>query len=196
MERIGLSRSIETGPLAKLGYEHALQLELCDALEHIADGLPDCVDRRLAHSAATVLDNGLALYVRFEDEQLFPRLRSRGGHALDGALVQLEGEHVRDQALALEIAEQLDTLCAQGACRNPEMLGYMLRGFFDGRRRHIAWENTVVISIAPSLLRPIDMTELQAWMTAENWQAAFDKWSRTVSDWIAVGRREDTPDRK
>lgn len=157
-----------------------MQLELCRALEHIADGLPDSVDRRLAKSAATVLESGLSHYVRFEDEQLFPLVQSRSGASITDALRQLHDEHVCDQGLALEIAEELEELCEQAICRNPAMLGYMLRGFFEGRRRHIVWENAVVIPIARQVLQPSDLDELDAWMSAERWQEASEAWQRVL----------------
>lgn len=157
-----------------------MQLELCHALEHIADGLPDCVDRRLAKSATIMLECGLSHYVQFEDEKLFPLVRKRGGDTIADALRQLEHEHVRDEAFAMEIAEELDGLCASQICRNPEMLGYMLRGFFEGRRRHIVWENTVVIPVARKVLRPADMSELSEWMSSESWQHASNCWRHMV----------------
>lgn len=182
MERPDFLAGPDAGPFGKLKLEHTLQLRLCDSLEYIADGLPDSFDRRLAKSAATLLEQGLAHYVRFEDEQLFPLVRRRSEPYIAGALSQLETEHVRDQAFALEISEELERLCASAVCQNPEMLGYMLRGFFEGRRRHIAWENTVVIPVARQVLRPADLGELSAWMLAERWQDASERWQSALSN--------------
>lgn len=176
MEQSVFRAGQDPGPLGRLGLEHSLQLELCNCLEHIADLLPDSVDRRLAKSAATMLEGGLTHYVTFENEKLFPLVRRRGDGAIADALRQLEGEHLRDEAFALEIAEELEGLCKRAACRNPEMLGYMLRGFFEGRRRHIAWENTVVIPFARRVLQPDDLGELATWMQAEHWQRASERW--------------------
>ena len=50
---------------------------------------------------------------------------------------------------AIEIAEELAQFVEDGRPRNPEMLGYMLRGFFVSQRRHIAWENMPVATTAP-----------------------------------------------
>lgn len=176
MEREDTVSGNDVGPFGKLKLEHALQLELCDSLEFIADGLPDSFDRRLVRSAATLLEEGLAHYVRFEDEKLFPLVLQRGEPSIGSVLKQLEGEHLRDQSFALEVAEELQCLCGSPACRNPEMLGYMLRGFFEGRRRHIAWENAVMIPVAQKVLRPADLDELSAWMLAEHWQDANEYW--------------------
>lgn len=176
----------QDSPLALLRREHGFQLELCQALEQIADCLPDSFDRRLARCAATVLECGLVHYVRFEDEKLFPIVRARGGEDVQDALRQLESEHVRDQAFALEIAEELDELCRPVPCRNPDMLGYMLRGFFEGRRRHIAWENAVIIPVARRVLRPDDVEDLAAWMQREHWQETSAHGLEAIRDLVTA----------
>ena len=43
---------------------------------------------------------------------------------------------------------------------NPDMLGYMLRGFFETQRRHVAWENAVVMPLAYARLTQDDLREL------------------------------------
>ena len=44
------------------------------------------------------------------------------------------------------------------------MLGYMLRGFFERYRRHIHWENTLVMPLARLRLTPGDLEDLSALM--------------------------------
>ena len=162
------TRHLATDPLARLAAEHTLQLELCDALEFIADGLPDQIDRRLVREATAVLEHGLSAHHKFEEEELFPALRR--GAAIDtsllAALAQLEKEHVRDDGMSQEIAEELRVLAEQGCARNAEMLGYMLRGYFDSQRRHIEWENTLVLPLARRVLSGDDLQELSKRMAA------------------------------
>ena len=151
-------------PLKRIMREHALQLGLCDALELIADGLPDSVDRRLVREVTGILEHGLRQHFKAEEEVLFPLLRRRGtaDQALLAALDQLEKEHTRDEDVCAELLEELHDLAARGRARNADMLGYMLRGFFEGQRRHIAWENSVVIPAARRLLGEADLDELAA----------------------------------
>jgi hypothetical protein len=46
------------------------------------------------------------------------------------------------------------------------MLGYMLRGYFDSQRRHIAWEDRVVLPVARQVLTSDDLASLQSWVMA------------------------------
>jgi hemerythrin-like domain-containing protein len=69
-------------------------------------------------------------------------------------------EHVRDEDVSSELLEELTFVAEQGRARNADMLGYMLRGLFEGQRRHIAWENTVVVPAARRLLQQDDLQSL------------------------------------
>jgi hypothetical protein len=44
------------------------------------------------------------------------------------------------------------------------MLGYMLRGFFERYRRHVHWENTLIMPLARLRLSDIDLASLNAQM--------------------------------
>ena len=149
-------------PIERIAAEHAVQLELCDALEFIADGLPDRIDRRLIREVTGVLTHGVLGHFRFEENVLFPLLRERAGGdpSLVCALEQLEKEHGRDEDISHELAEELRLVEEQGRARNAEMLGYMLRGYFEGQRRHIEWENALILPLARKVLSKDDLKEL------------------------------------
>lgn len=153
-------------PLGILREEHALQNELCDLLEAIADGLPHVFDAALAHVSISILETGMPSHMRLEEEALFPLLRRRlpEKHALHSALDCLEHEHDRDGAALVEIVDALRSAITDGRVANPDMLGYMLRGFFEGQRRHIAWEEAVVLPAATDILDQNDLRELQDWV--------------------------------
>lgn len=157
-------RILPANPIDRIVAEHKLQLQLCDTLEFIADGLPDSVDRRLVRQVIAILDHGLEPHFRAEETFLFPLLRERGtnDHSLIAALDQLEMEHLRDEDISAELVEELRQLAEHGNARNPDMLGYMLRGFFEGQRRHIAWENGVVLPAARRMLSADDLKGLEA----------------------------------
>jgi hemerythrin-like domain-containing protein len=163
-------------PLDLIAHDHALQIQLCDMLEQIADGLPDDVDRRLCREAASALNFDIPLHHRDEELCLFPLLLERGAGAgsMAEVLERLADEHAKDESFAAELAESLDALAQGGTARNPDMLGYMLRGFFEGYRRHIHWENTLVLPAARQHLTPIDLEQLARCM-AENRAAATVK---------------------
>ena len=153
-------------PLALIEEDHALQLELCDLLECLADSLPDRFNRALARSAAAILRQGVDAHLQLEEAKLFPLLRRRAakGSCIEAVIARLEAEHLADQDLAHELADELQLLADTGIARNPEMLGYMLRGFFESQRRHIEWENTVLLPLARQTLELEDMAELQSWI--------------------------------
>jgi hemerythrin-like domain-containing protein len=151
-------------PISVLEEEHALQLELCDILEHIADGLPHTFDSNLAGIAVRILQSAWQQHTRLEEEVLFPMLRKRteSGAHVSAMLRRLEDEHDTDEGLADEISSTLKELIEGAPLTNAESLGYMLRGFFVSQRRHIAWENDVVFPLARRILQPDDLKSFQA----------------------------------
>jgi hemerythrin-like domain-containing protein len=52
------------------------------------------------------------------------------------------------------------------------MLGYMLRGFFERYRRHVHWENTLIMPIARRRLGPEDLEALSARMEMNRRQSS------------------------
>jgi hemerythrin-like domain-containing protein len=161
-------------PLDMIAHAHAVQVEMCDAMERIADGLPDEVDRRLCAQVASRLQFDLPLHHHDEEEGLFPllRKRARAEDGLDQILERLAAEHASDNDFASEIAETLETLAQGGRPANPEMLGYMLRGFFERYRRHVHWENQLVMPLARLRLTREDLEQLQAAMNASRRMAS------------------------
>jgi hemerythrin-like domain-containing protein len=157
-------RSPARNPLDMIAMCHEAQAEMCDALEHIADGLPDDIDRRLCARLAGWLQFDLALHHHDEEEALFPLLRKRAHpqDRLDMILERLASEHSTDMDLASDIAEELASLAQGHRPANPEMLGYMLRGFFEAYRRHVHWENALLMPLARQRLTLEDLELLQA----------------------------------
>ena len=165
--------SFARNPLDMIASAHALQVQMCDAMERIADGLPDEVDRRLCAQVASCLEFDLPLHHHDEEHALFPLLRQRAlpEDGLDTILERLAAEHSSDNDFASEIAEALEMLGQGVRPSNPEMLGYMLRGFFERYRRHVHWENTLVMPLARLRLTADDLETLQAQLNENRRQA-------------------------
>ncbi len=161
-------------PLDMIAHAHAVQVQMCDAMERIADGLPDDVDRRLCAQVASCLQFDLPLHHHDEETALFPLLRERAvpEDKLMEILDRLASEHSSDTDFASEIAESLELLGQSGRSGNPDMLGYMLRGFFERYRRHVHWENTLVMPIARIRLTLEDLAALSAQMETNRRQAS------------------------
>ena len=127
-----------------------MKLELCSALEAIADSLPCLVDRDACLRMTETLLPALRAAHAFEEENLYPAF---GSEALfreerQGTLRRLRMEHVEDEALAEEITERLLLIGFGAEVENPEALGFMLRTFFKSVRRHVAFEREHVLPIA------------------------------------------------
>ncbi|KUO54408.1 MAG: hypothetical protein APF80_08215 [Alphaproteobacteria bacterium BRH_c36] len=168
-----------------LEVDHVLKLELCDALERLADGLPNETDTGLANAAVTVLRRGLPDHIELEERHLFPLLRRRiaDDEIFRPVLEQLEYEHEHDDASAIEISEELERLAEVGQARNAEMLGYMLRGFFVTLRRHVYWENAMVLPLARRKLTENDLDELREAVVARSHRHAA---SRSTDAFIGI----------
>jgi hemerythrin-like domain-containing protein len=149
-------------PIAILQNEQEEYLKLCTALEEIADALPGNVDFAKAEAAAKLLRDGFASHISSQQDFLFPLLRQRAkdNEAIEVFLAQLEYEHAADQGLAVEVAEALSELVEHRITVNPEMVGYLLRCFFEGYRRHSAWEKHVLFDICCNCLTSQDRVDL------------------------------------
>ena len=149
-------------PLDVIAHEHQWQLRLCDVLEKIADDLPDNVDLMLISVVLPMLRDDLATHVRDEEEGLFPLLRKRArpGDNFEEIAQALSLEHATDEGFAEEIVDQLELLQSGRRPENPDMLGYMLRGFFETQRRHLVWEEAVVLPLARQRLTADDLRHL------------------------------------
>jgi hypothetical protein len=141
---------------------HRLQLALCDDLEMIADSLPGNIVNQDCLFAAKSLGRLIRDVHAYEEETLFPALRPmfQSSGEFTNAVDRLIFEHLTDECYADDIAEKLIYLGTGGREVNMEALGYMLRGFFEALRRHVAFERDHFSSAVETL------------QTAAEWRAA------------------------
>lgn len=115
------------------------QMKLCDDLEAVADSLPRATDRQfclhLARQIGPLLRDAHAL----EERVLFPAILTRGDSGAD-VVERLRLEHIEDECFGEEIQHELMQLGRGQPVLAPEATGYMLRGFFEGLRRHMRHE--------------------------------------------------------
>lgn len=143
-------------PVATLRKAHIDQLALCDRLEEIADSLPDQVNRQKCIYAARALGPLTRGVHQFEEDVIFPLFASHMSDDPDVAetLNRLRFEHCEDECFAEELTEALHDLGVGRADMNIEATGYMLRGFFEAMRRHIAFENEYILRRGAEFHRP------------------------------------------
>jgi hemerythrin-like domain-containing protein len=155
-------------PLAFLAGAHRDQLRICDLLEEIADSLPSQVDRLKCFVAAGRLRTSVRIHQMDEEKGLFPLLRrdAAADHAVIASLDRLESEHIEDDSLATDIVDALENLARGKFAGSAETLAFMLRAFFDSHRRHIAFENEVILPAAQAMLGRDALAEIEQVMLA------------------------------
>jgi len=142
-------------PIAALRKAHKDQLLLCDRLEEIADSLPDGINRQKCIYAARALGPMVRGVHRFEEDVVFPMIadRLKDDEKIEPTLNRLRFEHCEDECFAEELTEALQALGSGKPDVNIEAIGYMLRGFFEAMRRHIAFESELLLPLGDSQSR-------------------------------------------
>lgn len=133
--------------IQKLEKHLEIQLALCDALEKIADGLPNDVDRQECLHVATHIYAIVKRAHSFEEEELFPIIRrNASSENVEDVLQHLHSDHWEDESYAEELQDALFGYITRPQSINVDALSYMLRGFFGSLRRHIAFEQEYFVS--------------------------------------------------
>lgn len=153
-------------PIDFLEAEHYRQRAALTHLERVrAEKAPD---RRaiLARLALDFVANELGRHVADEETDLFPLLRKRclAGDDVDRILALLSGEHARDRELCHPVEAGL-ALCARREAPAADFAA-AIEAFVDAQRRHLAWENAVVLPLARKRLTRLDRRRLGAAMAA------------------------------
>jgi hypothetical protein len=121
----------------------------CDHLEALADLLPDGVDRQ---DCLLIAQHALPLVLRahaFEEQVVFPYL-DRDPEIPASAkqsFERLKFEHMGDEDYANDLCISLREFVTHRDRVNPETLSWMLRGFFEGLRRHVAFERALLLPL-------------------------------------------------
>lgn len=140
-------------PLQEMLLMHEQKLTLCGTLEDIADSLPDRIERLTCLTVASALLPLLCRAHQLEETIIFPVYDALPEAAKTaGSTQRLRIEHVEDECFADELTEILFKVGHEGAVANAEMFGFMLRGFFEGMRRHVAFESEHIAPIVHAAL--------------------------------------------
>nr|WP_246678199.1 MULTISPECIES: hemerythrin domain-containing protein [unclassified Mesorhizobium] len=134
------------GSAAVMKRVHLEKLQLCDALERIADTLPK-VDTLACLAVANAIVPLLRDSHRYEETVIFPAYETAlaGSDANLDSARRLSAEHIEDECFAGELTEMLLAIGHGKTIDNAEAVGFMLRGFFESLRRHIAFEREHVL---------------------------------------------------
>ncbi|HTO27743.1 MAG TPA: hemerythrin domain-containing protein [Devosia sp.] len=143
--------ALDGSALREIVTGHREQLGLCRTLELIADTLPNEVDPALCKAAAGCIQRVMTKVVQVEQEALASDLAARGPKRvfdLTATLDRLLRENEEDLCYAEELQETLRELGDGRRTVSTDALGYMLRGFFELRRRRIALEREILSAMA------------------------------------------------
>ncbi|QKV17492.1 hemerythrin domain-containing protein [Oricola thermophila] len=134
---------------AQILAHHEEQLALCQKLEEIADELPEISDTQMCLSLARKIQPMVRAAHEHEERTVFPILMASDGidSNLKASLERLRYEHWEDESYADEVSDALSRFVTDKASVNVETLAYMLRGFFEGLRRHIAFEREHIVPL-------------------------------------------------
>jgi hemerythrin-like domain-containing protein len=149
-------------PLAALLAEHDNQYEICLRLENLAEDLD--VEPMTTEAAAlkAQLTVDLPRHEAFEEQHLFPllRRRCRPRDKVKSIIARLYSEHARDDTLVEYIADDLELIAGGFRLANPLRLRLNIKSFVAAQRRHLDWENEVVLPLAGRRLTPEDIVGL------------------------------------
>lgn len=134
--------------------DHAAQRRLCTVLEGIADALPDMPTEERIRAIAQQLLAYSRRHVPLEAE-LFMRLSGQGKYgSAERILKEIRYNHAIDAIHAEDLAVELNRVSGTHRAAQPGELAYMLRCFFDGCRRAIAFEELALLTLGEERLTP------------------------------------------
>lgn len=150
-------------PLDFLHAEHYRLRAVLTQLDGVARGAAGEAQRKLARALVCYFGDDYALHIADEDTGLFPLLRRRCTEdaAFLAGLETLAAEHRDDDKRVAAVIAGLSAL-AEGPPRSeaPAEFAAETRTFIEAQRRHIAWENAVLMPVARRCLGAADLRRL------------------------------------
>ncbi len=149
-------------PIAVIEADHAYQLAICDVLNRLLHNPRHGADEQEIAAVREYLCSCLPLHIADEEEDLFPLLRKHAGaeDGLEQILGQLHLEHRTDRHLIDDLCTDIGCLIGGQAFADPARFLMTAFAFSETQRRHLAWENAVVMSRARKCLTKADLAEL------------------------------------
>lgn len=150
-------------PIEYLVADHYRQRAVLNLVDTLARGrTTPAIRRRIAIEVTTFMRVDLARHVADEEQDVFPLLRRRVAEGDDaiGILEQLRLEHEADERAGRGLVEGLALAVERPNAELPVGLKVVAHGFVEGQRRHLAWENAIIIPILRRCLTAADVVEL------------------------------------
>jgi hemerythrin-like domain-containing protein len=153
-------------PLDFLFADHFRQLLVCNFLDTLAAAERPKESARMAAAARDFLTRDLPLHIADEENELFARLRAKTtpGDRNAAILAILAEEHREDMRLAEPLLRGLDQI--EGGRIPAAAFALAVAAFTAMQRRHVSWENHVLLPLARQLLSAPDLEAIGRGMAA------------------------------
>jgi len=153
-------------PIDCIADHHLVEREVCALLDRLADPNGKAVSRADLAEVIDFLTTELPLHLTDEAEDLFPRMRARcePEDEIDRAIDRLQAEHAHagketEGVLAVLRVLQSGTVEIDGEMRRA------LSEFAAHARRHLIFENAIILPIARARLTDQDLADMRLAMT-------------------------------
>ena len=148
--------------------EHYRQRQLCEGLAKLTEKMELAPVAALAAQLQRFLDRDLRLHLEDEEQDLFPLLwqRAQPEDNISDILDLLSDEHGLDQDLVDFLLADLAILASGAQLANPIRFLVNVREFAETQRRHLAWENALLLPVARRRLTEVDLAGLARSMAA------------------------------
>jgi hemerythrin-like domain-containing protein len=149
-------------PLDLLYAEHYRQRIICNTLDAACGKRPVALSRAELRSIVEYLTIDLPLHIADEEEALFPLLEARCTEedSAGDVIELLRAEHAADQALMAEAVAPLRAMAGGRTAVIADTARAHIRAMAEAQRRHLAWENSVVLPLAKRRLTDSDLVDL------------------------------------
>ncbi len=154
-------------PLDLIEAEHGRQLRLLLSLERILESEDGVEMTRFAPELLDFFTTDLARHMEHEENCLFPLLKRRCQPTDDLEMIinQLSFEHGLDRDLVEFLVADLGKIAHGHHNAIPARFNINAQAFIETQRRHIQWENRIVLPLAKQRLTTEDMQKLENMMT-------------------------------
>jgi hemerythrin-like domain-containing protein len=164
-------------PLDYMFADHYRQRMVCDMLDELRTEVESggCIPG--SDVINLYLENDLAFHIADEEESLFPRLRDRclPEDQLEGVIDILSEEHAKDDLLSTGLKQQLEALAKSGVPQDRDWFIKLSATYVEAQRRHLTWENGVLLPLARKRLNAQDLAELGREMAARRGVLYLDR---------------------
>lgn len=155
-------------PIDFIAIEHEHQLAVCAVLDRLLRNPRHGAQPATVETIRDYLLHDLPMHIADEEEDLFPLLRRRCPESddVEGIFAILHQEHKIDGRLNKVVSDDLEFIVSGRAFLDPARFLMNLFAFVETQRRHLAWENSVVLPRARRYLTIEDCTSLGRRMAA------------------------------